>query len=128
MSFGKKCFNLLSLGGLVYLGYKAYRYITGLINISKELPVYLKNVIGETPSMNINMVFNRITIILSFSTETIAEHPDIADTSIEYISKYFPIFRPDRINIEIEEKACCETEVAEEALEEPVEKEDIEEI
>ena len=118
MSFGKKCFNLLSLGGLLYLGYKAYRYITGLINISKELPVYLKNVIGETPSMNINMIFNRITINLSFTAETLAVHPDIADTSLEYISKYFPIFRPDRINIEIEQKAANETEVAEEAPEE----------
>ncbi|MCF7911930.1 MAG: hypothetical protein K9M99_05345 [Candidatus Cloacimonetes bacterium] len=120
MSFGKKCFNFLCLGGFAYLGYKAYSYITGLINISKELPVYLKNVIGETPSMNINMVFNRITISLSFSAKTIAKHPDIADTTLEYITKYYPVFRPDRIVIEIDQKLEAEPEAEIAKEEEPV--------
>ncbi|MDP8220492.1 MAG: hypothetical protein P9X26_04055 [Candidatus Stygibacter frigidus] len=117
MSFGKKCFNLLCLGGLAYIGYKGYYYVTGIINISRELPVYLNNVIGEKPSMDINVVFNKMMINLSFSAETINEHPDIADTTMEYITRYYPIFRPKKISIEIEQKV-------EEA---PVEVEEIEE-
>jgi hypothetical protein len=104
MSFGKKCLNFLTFGTIGYLSYKAYRYITGIINISNELPVYLKNVIGESPSMNINVVFNRLTVVLTFSAETIEEHKDLADIAREYISRYYPIFRQDHVEIQIVQK------------------------
>ncbi len=121
MSLGKKCLNLLGLGALAYISYKAWRYITGIINISKELPVYLKNVIGESPSMSINIIFNRMTISLSFSSETITNHPDIAEISLEYITRYYPIFRQDHVNIEVIQKKEDEPKVEPEAVEEPVE-------
>ncbi len=121
MSFGKKCLNLLGLGALAYIGYKAWRYIIGIINISKELPVYLKNVIGESPSMNINVLFNRLTISLGFSSDTITSHPDIAEISLEYITRYYPIFRQDHVNIEVIQKTEAEQKTepeVEEAIEE----------
>ena len=118
MSFGKRCFNLLCFGSLIYIGYKGYYYVTGIINISRELPVYLKNVIGERPSMNINVVFNKMMIDLSFSADTINEHPDIAETTMEYITRYYPIFRKNRINIEIEQKIETEPQEEKEVIEE----------
>jgi len=127
MSFGKKCFNLLCLGGLVYIGYKGYCYVTGIINISRELPVYLKNVIGERPSMNINIVFNKMIINLSFSAETINEHPDIADTTMEYITRYYPIFHKNRVSIEIDQKLETEQKLENEPPEEKEETKEIEE-
>ncbi|MDP8209731.1 MAG: hypothetical protein RAO94_09300 [Candidatus Stygibacter australis] len=128
MSFGKRCFNLLCLGGLAYIGYKGYYYVTGIINISRELPVYLKNVIGEKPSMEVTVVFNKLLINLSFSAEIINEHPDIADTTMEYITRYYPIFRKDRISIEIEQKLENEPQEEKEELEELEELEEKEEI
>jgi len=118
MSFGKRCFNLLCFGSLIYIGYKGYYYVTGIINISRELPVYLKNVIGERPSMNINVVFNKMMIDLSFSADTINEHPDIAETTMEYITRYYPIFRKNRINIEIEQKIETDSEEEKKVIEE----------
>lgn len=101
MSFGKRCYNFLSFGALCYLMYKGYRYVMGTVNLSKELPVYLKNVIGEKPELNINMLLNRMSISLSFSDELIKEHPEIKDTVMEYISRYYPVFRPDHITVEV---------------------------
>ena len=54
--------------------------------------------------MNINMMLNKMNITLAFSENTINDHPDIADTTIEYISDYYPIFRPDHLNVEIIQK------------------------
>ena len=127
MSFCKKCFNLLCLGGLAYIGYKGYCYVYGIINISRELPVYLKNVIGEKPSMNMAVVFNKVLINLSFSAETINEHPDIADTTMEYITRYYPIFHKNRVSIEIEQKLENEQKPENESQEEKEETKEIEE-
>lgn len=104
MAIGKKCFRFFSWAVFGYLVYKVYRYITGVINISKELPVYLKNVVGEKPGMNLNVIFNKLTVILTFSENTINEHPNIADLTQEYINRYYPIFRQDHITIQVLQK------------------------
>ena len=106
MAKSKKNMNLFCWGALAYLVYKIYRYVTAIINISKELPVYLKNVIGDSPGMNLNVVFNRMTVVLSFCEKTINEHPDIAEMAKEYIGRYYPIFRQDHITIQVLETAC----------------------
>jgi len=113
MAKSKKRMNLFCWGAFAYLLYKVYRYVTAIINISKELPVYLKNVIGDRPGMNLNVVFNRMIIVLSFCEETITEHPDIAEMAKEYIGRYYPIFRQDHITVQVIETAC--EKVAEEA-------------
>jgi hypothetical protein len=104
MSHCKKCINLIGWGALVYFTYKIYRYVTGVINISKELPVYLKNVLGESPSMNLTILLNRLTVTLSFSEDTIVKHADIAEIAQEYIVRYYPIFRSDHTVIKVIQK------------------------
>lgn len=110
MALGKRCMKLFSWAVFSYFGYKIYRYVTGIVNITKELPVYLKNVIGETPSMNITVVFNRLRVNLLFKKETIDKNPDIADTAKEYILRYYPIFRQDHVEISVIQKYQKDTE------------------
>lgn len=112
--------NLFCWGALAYLFYKIYRYVTAIINISKELPVYLKNVIGDRPGMNLNIVFNRMIVVLSFCEDTINEHPDIAEMAKEYIGRYDPIFRQDHITVQIIETAC-DKKAEDTEIEEPAE-------
>ncbi|MCF7920695.1 MAG: hypothetical protein K9N06_12350 [Candidatus Cloacimonetes bacterium] len=111
MASGKNCMKLFCWGTLIYMGYKIYRYASGVFNISKELPVYLKNVIGEKPGMNLTVVFNRLGVSLSFSEDIIKEHSDIAELAQEYIGKYYPIFRQDHVTIEVIQKAACKKSV-----------------
>lgn len=122
MSFGKRCTKFFSWAVFSYIAYKAYRYITGMVNIIKELPVYLKNVLGETPSMNVTAIFNRLKVTLTFSAETIEKHPDIAKLAEEYITRYYPIFRQDHVEVIIIQKYKKEEPVEEEVIEDIPEK------
>jgi hypothetical protein len=65
-----------------------------------------------------------MTITLSFSPDTIKEHPEIAETALEYVSRYYPIFRPDHVNIEVFEKQVAPEPVKPEVTPEPEEKDE----
>lgn len=121
----KKFFSTLfwliffAVGG--YFIYQFYVRIKAIFNISKTLPQYLKNVIGEKPELDIDYKLVKVILDLKFAKETIEKNEDIANTVREYINDFYPMFKPDMIEINVLEKEePIETFSKEEDLEKDV--------
>ncbi|MCD6181843.1 MAG: hypothetical protein J7K89_05615 [Candidatus Cloacimonetes bacterium] len=103
--FFKKLFWLFGLYFAARFGYRLYRMIKTSVEIGKTLPLYLKNLVGEKPEVDINMHWKRISITLTFSAEALAAHKDLEATIREYLQDFYPIFQQDYITIHLDATA-----------------------
>ena len=106
----KKVLGLAFISSLIYLSYKVYLKIKGLIELDKTLPQYLENVIGEKPEVNITFTLNEYTVSVSFSKEILEKNKDLEDTIRDYITDFYPMFKKNKTSIELVEKESEDTE------------------
>lgn len=106
--FFKKIFWMAGLYLAARFGYRLYRMIKSSIDISKTLPLYIKNLVGEKPSMDVTMHWKRLRLTLGLSSDVLAKHEDLESTVREYILDFYPLFEQDHITIDIQEKEGAE--------------------
>ena len=99
----KKFITLLIISGIGYLGLKIFQLIKGLIELDKTLPQYLSNIIGEVPTVSIVTVINKITITVKFNKEVIKKNKGLENIIRDYVTDFYPIFKPDNVKVVIEE-------------------------
>jgi len=97
----KKIFWMAFVSSLAYLGNKAYKRIIGIKNISKTLPQYLENVVGEHPEFKLKSTLKTINLSIGFSKKTFDKLVDLESTVREYINDFYPVFPDDKVDIEI---------------------------
>jgi hypothetical protein len=97
----KKLFWLGTISAIGYFGFKFYKRVTAVSKLSKSLPEFLNNVYGEKPKVNINMVFNAITVRTGFTQEILDENEDIQSTITEYIEDFYPSLSSLNLNVDV---------------------------
>ena len=120
----KKIFWMTFVSSLAYLGNKAYKRIIGIKNISKTLPQYLENVVGEHPEFKLTSTLKTINLSFGFSKKTYDKLVDLESTVREYINDFYPVFPDDKVDIEIYVKSEEETVPEETESEKPEVKEE----
>ena len=88
-----------------YFVYKIVIRIRQSLKLSKSLPLFLKNTIGEAPVITINMKYRSLSIGLKFSADTLARETDIEELVREYIEDFYPALADMFLTIRLEEKA-----------------------
>jgi hypothetical protein len=87
--------------GIGYCGFKLYNKIMSIVNISKTLPQYLDNVIGEQPKVDIRMTLTSGHLKVSFSQDTLDKNTNIKEMIQEYINDFYPVFADGKLSIEV---------------------------
>jgi len=106
--------------GIGYYSYKLYNKIMSIVNISKTLPQYLENVIGEQPKVDINCTMTSANLKVLFSQKTLDKNDNIKEMVQEYINDFYPVFADGKLKIEVAAK------VAKKEEEKPEEKKPVE--
>ncbi|HPY95897.1 MAG TPA: hypothetical protein PL063_01645 [Candidatus Cloacimonadota bacterium] len=88
--FWKSLFTIAAISGASYVGYKGYKRISSVTKLSKSLPDYLENVIGEKPKVSISMTLNQISISLGISQEAYDKELELESLIREYIEDFYP--------------------------------------
>lgn len=101
--------RILLAGGLLFLGYQAFRMarlIKSIIALDKSLPEYLESVYGETPkvscSLNAHITVNT-KIVVKFDSDVLAQHDDIEATTRQYIADFYPLLANNRLKVNVVE-------------------------
>ena len=106
----KKVLGLAFISSLIYLSYKVYLKIKGLIELDKTLPQYLENIVGEKPKISINTTLNQITLNIAFSKKILDKNKDLEGTIRDYIADFYPMFKKNKTSIKLVEKESEDTE------------------
>ncbi len=120
----KKFFWMTFISSLAYFGNKAYKRIIGIKNISKTLPQYLENVIGEKPEFDLISTLKTIKLSIGLSKKTYDKLVDMESTVREYIRDFYPVFPDDKVEIDIYVKPGTEPVPEEKEPEKPEDKEE----
>ncbi|MCD4829832.1 MAG: hypothetical protein K8R90_10430 [Candidatus Cloacimonetes bacterium] len=120
LKFFKRVFWLGVFSFLAYWGWKLYERIRGAMKLGNSLPLFLKNTVGEKPSMTSNLTNNRLDLTLLFKQETLDKEPNLEQMVREYIEDFYPSVAGMNVRINIDVRD--EDDVVEpQAEEEPVE-------
>ncbi|MCB5251024.1 MAG: hypothetical protein RBS16_02225 [Candidatus Cloacimonadales bacterium] len=88
--FWKNILKIGAIAGVTYVGYKGYKRVDSIMKLSKSLPDYLENVLGEKPKVSITMKLKQIDISLGISQDTFDKELEIETLIIEYIEDFYP--------------------------------------
>ncbi|HOZ01263.1 MAG TPA: hypothetical protein PLG20_05570 [Candidatus Syntrophosphaera sp.] len=101
----KKFFKtVMVIGGTAlaaHYGLRAYKYVNGVVKLSKSLPEFLNNVYGEKPKLSINRAFKTMSIKAGFTQEVLDKHTDIETTIREYIDDFYPELGKGTVTIDV---------------------------
>ncbi len=106
--FFKSLLFLLGASAAGYFGYKGYKKVSTVIKLSKTLPDYLNNIMGEKPKININLTFKTLTIVIGVTQVILDGNSDLEATVREYIEDFYPELTKYEIVVKIEVKDTCE--------------------
>lgn len=122
--------TLLVVGGSTIVAYQAFRAtraILGAKKLDSALPVFLENIYGEKPDVDINVAMNLSTVMtvkIKFNPDILAKSPDIEDEVRDYIRDFYPALAKFKLRIKLvpkeEEPLDHETAVASEPIVDPV--------
>jgi len=99
-SFWKSLLTVGALAGVGYLGFKGYQRINEVMKISKSLPDYLFDLIGEKPKIDLNMKLKSISLAIGLSSEVYENLKINLDEQIKcYINDYYPNLAKLQVNI-----------------------------
>ena len=88
------------LAGLSYIGFKGYKRINDVIKMSKTLPDYLRDILGERPKIDINQKLNSLSIAVGLSAEGYENLVvDLEEQIDNYILDYYPSLVKLRLTI-----------------------------
>ena len=90
--FFGKLIRFIIITVVAYFFYKFYKRAKAVKNMSKSLPLFLKNTLGEKPELSINMNFNKVEIKLGLPAEILDGDEDIEQLVEEYINDFYPAF------------------------------------
>jgi hypothetical protein len=110
--FFSTVFWLSVFAAIGYYGFKLYTKIMSIVNISKTLPQYLENVIGEKPKVDIRYTMKSGNIKVGFSQESLDKNDNIKEIIQEYINDFYPVFADGKLTIEVVTKAVEQDEMA----------------
>ncbi|MDD4277975.1 MAG: hypothetical protein PHT37_08825 [Candidatus Cloacimonetes bacterium] len=101
--------QILLAGGLLFIGYQAFRMIRlirAIIALDKSLPEYLESVYGEAPkvgcTLNAHITVNT-KIVVKYSAEILTQHDDIEAKTREYIADFYPLLANSRLKVNVVE-------------------------
>lgn len=100
----KKLFGFLFFITFFAFIVKLLQKIKSIIGISKSLPQYLQNILGEKPELNMQMSLNKLSLSISFSKDILEKNKNIDKTVLDYIKEFYPTCNLSRIEIELVEK------------------------
>ena len=96
--------NLMIIGALAgvgYFGYKAYRVVNNIVKLGKTLPDYLKDIIDERPTVNVQLRLNSLSIAVGLSADAFENIDFDLDEQVEsYICDYYPALSNFKINVQ----------------------------
>ncbi len=116
--FFGKLIRFIIISVIAYFFYKFYKRAKAVKNMSKSLPLFLKNTLGEKPELSINMNFNKVEIKLGLPAEILEGDEDIEQLVEEYINDFYPAFSGMHILIGTYETDAATEESEEETVEE----------
>lgn len=108
--FLKKTFWLSFFSFVGYFGVKLSKKIIAIKNITKTLPQYIENVVGEKPEFDLTSTMKTISLDIGFSKKTYKKLVDLETTVREYINDFYPVFPDEKVLINIYEKISFEPE------------------
>ena len=89
--FFKGLLTVGAIAGIGYLGFKGYQRVSEVMKLSKTLPDYLQDLLGEKPKISINMRLNSLSVAVGLSAKTYENlNFDLAEQIQCYISDYYP--------------------------------------
>ena len=89
--FLKGLITVGALAGLSYLGFKGYKRVDEMMKLSKTLPDFLFDLLGEKPKINISQKLNSLSIAVGLSTEGYENlKVDLEEQIDNYIADYYP--------------------------------------
>lgn len=100
----KKICGYIILIVIGFFGYTLFRKIKAVVELSKTLPQYLKNILGEKPRFDFNMNLHRIIMTFHLSPDILKKNPDLEETILDYINDFYPVLSRKRIEIKLVEK------------------------
>ena len=113
--FFKGLITVGALAGLSYLGFKGYKRIDEIMKLSKTLPDFLFDLLGEKPKINISQKLNSLSIAVGLSTEGYENLKiDLEEQIDNYIADYYPSIGKLRLTITKYIKSADEEEENEE--------------
>ncbi len=108
--FFSTLFWLSVFGAIGYYAYKLYNKIMSIVNISKTLPQYLENVIGEQPKVDIKCTMTSANLKVLFSQKVLDKNDNIKEMIQEYINDFYPVFADGKLKIEVAAKVAKKEE------------------
>jgi hypothetical protein len=99
--FCKKIFKFAIFGAVAYFGFRIFERIKSAIEISKTLPQYLENVVGEKPKVNMNITWHNAQVSVGLSKEVIEKNEDLENTIREYIEDFYPAVPDNCVTIDL---------------------------
>ncbi|HCX72345.1 MAG TPA: hypothetical protein DHM37_01370 [Candidatus Cloacimonas sp.] len=99
--FCKKIFKFAIFGTIAYSGFKIFERIKSAIEISKTLPQYLENVVGEKPKVNTNVTWKQAHISVGFPKQVIEKNKDLESTIRDYIEDFYPALPENCVDIKL---------------------------
>jgi len=106
--FIKRMFWFSIVSFAAYKGWKFYEKVRAVIRIGNSLPLFLKNTVGDKPTLYQNMAINRLEIKLKFNPETLEKEPNLEQMIREYIEDFYPMLAKMDIHIVLEPRAESE--------------------
>lgn len=99
-NFWKNMFTIGAIAGVGYLGFKGYQRMSDIIKLSKTLPDYLKDLLDEKPSVDINMRLNSLSLAVGLTPDTFENiNFDLESQISRYIIDYYPSLAKLKISI-----------------------------
>ena len=89
--FFKGLITVGALAGLSYLGFKGYKRFDEMMKLSKTLPDFLFDLLGEKPKINLSQKLNSLSIAVGLSAEGYENLKiDLEEQIDNYIADYYP--------------------------------------
>lgn len=131
MRFFRKLFMWAIVAVLGFFVYKKVKQFKDVGKLDKSLPEFLKNVVGEEPTVHICQSINSVTIKAGFSKDILDKNLEVENIINEYIEDFYPAVAKGHLNIVVFNKdeedcnceagdntCCCDCEEKEEETEE----------
>ena len=114
----KKIFkSVLMIGSVAavgYQGFRAYRLYKLMRKAEQELPVYLNETYGETPTVSISLAINAVinaSVKVKFSPATFEKYPDLEEAVTQLIRETYPHLCSCRLKVMVVDNTMSKAEI-----------------
>lgn len=97
-------FILLVVAGLGFFSYKYLRKLLEFFKLVKTLPEYLRDIIGEKPTVHFTFSFSKLILQVGLSKTVKEREKNLVEVIENYITDFYPDLTTAKIEITIFEK------------------------